>query len=85
MNFSDYIVYVDESGDHGLKIAPLYPIFVLAFCVFECQIAFKTDPGLASKIDPPNGLVMSLFLTLLKTVRVIMSFDNRTMMSNSIE
>lgn len=42
----------------------------------HCQIAFKTDPGLASKIDPPNGLVMSLFLTVLKTVRVIMSFDN---------
>lgn len=33
--FSDYIVYVDESGDHGLqKIDPNYPLFVLAFCIF---------------------------------------------------
>jgi len=34
--FSDYIVYVDESGDHGLtKLDPKYPIFVLAFCTFH--------------------------------------------------
>lgn len=36
MQFSDYIVYVDESGDHGLvRIDPNYPVFVLAFCIFE--------------------------------------------------
>ena len=35
-NFSDYIVYVDESGDHGLKtIDPHYPVFVLVFCIFK--------------------------------------------------
>jgi hypothetical protein len=35
-NFSDYIVYVDESGDHGLKaIVPNYPVFVLVFCIFH--------------------------------------------------
>jgi hypothetical protein len=29
-----YIVFVDESGDHGLEsIDPAYPVFVLAFCV----------------------------------------------------
>jgi hypothetical protein len=29
---SDYIVYVDESGDHGLvSVDPEYPVFVLAF------------------------------------------------------
>jgi hypothetical protein len=34
--FSDYIVYVDESGDHGLeRINPDYPIFSLAFCIFK--------------------------------------------------
>ncbi|TDP32129.1 uncharacterized protein DUF3800 [Idiomarina aquatica] len=34
--FSKYIVYVDESGDHNLQsIDPQYPIFVLAFCVFH--------------------------------------------------
>ena len=35
-NFSDYIVYVDESGDHSLQnIDKEYPIFVLAFCIFK--------------------------------------------------
>jgi hypothetical protein len=35
-SFSDYIVYVDESGDHGLNsIDPSYPIFVLVFCIFK--------------------------------------------------
>ncbi len=35
-SFGDYIVYVDESGDHGLEsVDPHYPIFVLAFCVFS--------------------------------------------------
>ena len=32
--FSDYLVFVDESGDHGLdSIDPNYPMFVLAFCI----------------------------------------------------
>jgi hypothetical protein len=36
MSFSDYIIYVDESGDHSLtSINKDYPIFVLAFCIFE--------------------------------------------------
>jgi hypothetical protein len=34
--FSDYVVYVDESGDHSLaSIDPEYPVFVLALCVFH--------------------------------------------------
>jgi len=37
-NFSDYIIYVDESGDHGLKtIDPFYPVFVLVFCIFNIE------------------------------------------------
>lgn len=33
---SRYVVYVDESGDHGLEsVDPNYPVFVLAFCVFH--------------------------------------------------
>lgn len=33
--YSKYIVYVDESGDHSLQsIDKQYPVFVLAFCVF---------------------------------------------------
>ena len=32
---SNFVVYVDESGDHGMqKVDPHYPIFVLAFCIF---------------------------------------------------
>lgn len=35
-SFSDYIIFVDESGDHRLdSINPEYPVFVLNFCVFE--------------------------------------------------
>ena len=34
--FSDYVVYVDESGDHSLAtIDQQYPVFVLALCVFH--------------------------------------------------
>lgn len=33
---SEYIVYVDESGDHSLvDINDQYPVFVLAFCIFK--------------------------------------------------
>lgn len=33
---SEFIVYVDESGDHGLKsMDAAYPVFVLAFCIFH--------------------------------------------------
>lgn len=36
MDKSDYIIYVDESGDHGLdNIDNDYPVFVLSFCVFK--------------------------------------------------
>lgn len=35
-NFSEYLVFVDESGDHGLDtIDSGYPVFVLAFCVIN--------------------------------------------------
>jgi hypothetical protein len=34
--FSEWIVYVDESGDHGVaKIDPGYPVFVLLFVLFR--------------------------------------------------
>ena len=34
MEFSDNIVYADESGDHSLtSINPEHPVFVLAFCL----------------------------------------------------
>lgn len=35
-DFSDYIIFADESGDHGLtSINPENPVFVLAFCIFK--------------------------------------------------
>lgn len=34
--FSDFIVYADESGDHGMSsIDPQYPVFALTFCVLR--------------------------------------------------
>ena len=34
--FNDFIIYADESGDHGLDpIDPGYPVFVLACCIFR--------------------------------------------------
>jgi nitrogen regulatory protein PII len=44
--FSDYIVYVDESGDHHLvRNDEEYPVFVLAFCIFnKPQYNEKTIP-----------------------------------------
>jgi hypothetical protein len=32
--FSRYIVFVDEAGDHG-PVSPEFPVFVLAFCIFD--------------------------------------------------
>ncbi len=34
-NYSDFIVYVDESGHASPDPDPSYPCFVLAFCLFE--------------------------------------------------
>jgi len=42
-NYSDYIIYVDESGDHSLdSINKEYPIFVLAFCIFNKDIYLQS-------------------------------------------
>lgn len=50
MQWSDYIVYVDESGDHSLThINPEYPVFVLALCIFHkrhyCQTVVPAITG----------------------------------------
>lgn len=38
MTYSDYIVYVDESGDHSLEVInPEWPLFVLCFCIFPVE------------------------------------------------
>jgi hypothetical protein len=46
-NFSDYIIFADESGDHGLKnINENYPIFVLTFCIFKIDDYIKATTNL---------------------------------------
>ena len=36
LRFGDYLVFVDESGDHELsKIDPQYPVFILLFCLIR--------------------------------------------------
>lgn len=47
-DFSEFIVYVDESGDHGIKtMDPEYPIFVLAFCIFRKEdVASQLVPSI---------------------------------------
>lgn len=43
MDYSDYIVYVDESGDPNLKgYNKKYPVFVLSFCIFHKKYYQKT-------------------------------------------
>jgi hypothetical protein len=38
VSYSDYIVYVDESGDHSLEVInPDWPLFVLCFCIFPVE------------------------------------------------
>jgi hypothetical protein len=38
-DFGNYVVYVDESGDHSLtEIDEQYPVFVLAFCIFRVDL-----------------------------------------------
>lgn len=46
--FSNHIVFVDESGDHGLaNVDPNYPMFVLAFCLFnKTHYADQAGPAL---------------------------------------
>jgi hypothetical protein len=48
-NFGDHLVFVDESGDHGLaRVDPVYPIFVLAYST-GLQIADRWRVPLASR------------------------------------
>src|SRR5262249_32076235 len=46
--YSDFIIYVDESGDHSLEyIDSQYPIFVLSFCIFrKTEYIAKVAPAI---------------------------------------
>ncbi|MDH4188301.1 MAG: DUF3800 domain-containing protein [Nitrospira sp.] len=47
---SDFLVFVDESGDHGMEtIDKEYPLFVLAFCIIQKrEYADRLTPALQS-------------------------------------
>jgi hypothetical protein len=67
--FSDYIIFVDESGDHSLEVVnPAYPLFVLAFCIVR-------------KDDYADGLVPAIqklkFATFGHDMTVLHSRDIR--------
>ena len=48
LGYSNYIIYVDESGDHSLEsINSRYPLFVLSFCIFQKEYyAHSVAPAL---------------------------------------
>ena len=45
--FSDFIVFADESGDHGMEsINPQFPVFSLVFCIFRKDVyAREVEPA----------------------------------------
>jgi len=44
LNYSDYVIYVDESGDHGLvNINPQYPVFALLRTNADLRKKFYSD------------------------------------------
>ena len=61
--FSNFVVYVDESGDHGMQtLDPSYPLFVLAFCVFyKRHYSEKVVPALHKFKFNHFGTTLSYF------------------------
>lgn len=50
-NFSEYVIFVDESGDHGItSINPENPVFVLAFCIFKKLDYISTVKAAVTKL-----------------------------------
>lgn len=61
-NYSDYLVFVDESGDHNLEAHdPKYPIFVLAFLVIKkshyCDFLLPEFTKLKLKYFPTDNVI----------------------------
>jgi len=55
MTFSDYLIFADESGDHGLStIDPQFPVFALVFCmVAKVDYLNRIVPAIQQlKLDP---------------------------------
>lgn len=63
--FSDYIIYVDESGDHSLEVIyEEHPVFVLAFCIFKKE-------EYSTKVVPP----VSAFFEIISERFLIIRLD----------
>lgn len=77
---SNFVVYVDESGDHSLEsVDPNYPVFVLAFCVFhKHHYAQKVVPAVeAFKFKHFGHDVVVLHETDIRKERGDFRFDSR--------
>ena len=61
-DYSDYSIYVDESGDYGLeRINAEYPLFVLAFClVSKEEQRTRIGPGRSRLFRPPAARLRDL-------------------------
>ncbi|GLR90886.1 DUF3800 domain-containing protein [Bradyrhizobium iriomotense] len=70
MDFSEYIVYIDESGDHGLtNINPDHPVFALAFCVVEkAKYIEKVVPAI-QRLKFDSGATTASSCTAMKFAR----------------
>lgn len=78
---SNYVVYVDESGDHSLeRIDTQYPVFVLAFCVFHMDYhANHVVPALESfKFKHFGHDAVVLHETDIRKERGIFRFSSRS-------
>ncbi len=78
--YSKFVVYVDESGDHSLEsVDPQYPVFVLAFCVFhKAYYASHVVPALETfKFKHFGHDVVVLHETDIRKERGAFRFSNR--------
>ena len=63
-NFSDYIVYVDESGDHNLvSIDRNFPVFALSFCILPKKSTLTVSFQKLKNSSFAIGAMMLLFCT----------------------
>jgi hypothetical protein len=79
--FGSWVVYVDESGDHSLAtVDPNYPVFVLAFCVFnKAHYAQRVVPSIeAFKFRHFGQDVVVLHETDIRKERGEFRFDSRS-------
>jgi hypothetical protein len=60
MPFSDYVVYVDESGDHSLQsIDSNFPVFSLVFCIFKKSDFVETVVPVVQRLGFNGRIVKS--------------------------